>query len=138
MTYHVRVGKVNYDNIILIRLDCCNKLVTYFICTHLRLQIVSCNLRRFDKDSVLSLVRFFYSTIKEEGNMCIFLCLGDSCLCHVVCCKKFAKCIRDAFFYKCNHFIWNCLIILCKTYISCLDTFSSCQIRQNHPHRMFW
>ena len=57
--------------------------------------------------------------------MCIFLCLGDSCLCHIVCCKKFAKCIRDAFFYKCNHFIWNCLIILCKTYISSLDTFSS-------------
>ena len=22
----------------------------------------------------------------KEGNMCIFLCLGDSCLCHIMCC----------------------------------------------------
>ena len=64
MTYHVRVGKVNYDNIILIRLDCCNELVTYFICTHLWLQIISSNLRRFYKNSIFSFIWFLYDAFR--------------------------------------------------------------------------
>ena len=125
MTNHIRVSKVDYDHIVLISLDCIYKLVTYFICAHFRFQVVSCNLWRFDKDSVLALVRFFYSAVEEKRNMCIFFCLSDSCLCHVVCCKEFAKCIGNTFFYKCNGLVRDCLIILCKAYISRLDPFSS-------------
>ena len=125
MTYHVRVGKVNYDNIILIRLDCCNELVTYFICTHLWLQIISSNLRRFYKNSIFSFIWFLYAAIEEECYVSILLCLSDTCLFLAVLCKELTKCISDFFFHKCDLFIFDCSIVFCKAYKCCLDSVSS-------------
>ncbi len=45
MAYHIGIGEIDYDNVIFIGFDSLNKVITHFISTHLRLQIVSRNLR---------------------------------------------------------------------------------------------
>ncbi len=100
MTYHIRVGKVDDDHIILFRLDCCNQLLTYFLCTHLRLQIISSNLWRFHKNTILTYIRLLYAAVEEECYVCILLCLGDTCLFLAVRCKELTKCILDLFFLQ--------------------------------------
>ena len=125
MSYHVRVCKVDHDHIIVLRLDRSNKLVTYFVSAHLRFQVISSNLRGFHKDSVLSLIRLFYSTIEEECYVSIFLCLCNTSLFQSVICKELSKCIRNRFFYECNHLILDCRIILCEAYECSLHSVSS-------------
>ena len=125
MSDHIRICKIDNDHIIFVRFDRIYQLIAYFICTHLRFQIISCHFWRFYKDSVFSLVWFFYSTVEEECYMCIFFSLCNTSLCHVVCCQKFTECICDLFFYKCYLLILDRHIILCKAYKCCLDSLSS-------------
>ena len=81
---HIRVCEVDDDHIIFIRFDCLNKFLANFRCAHLRLHVIGRNLRGFYKDSVLSLVRLLNATVEEESNVCVLLCLSDTCLCHIV------------------------------------------------------
>ena len=48
--------------------------------------------------------------------MCILLCLSDTSLSHVVCCKVFSKCVMKLNFVECNQFILDGIIILCEAY----------------------
>ena len=125
MSYHVRVCEVDHDHIIVLGLDCSNELVAYFVSAHFRFQVISSNLRRFHKDSVLSLIRLFYSTIEEECYVSIFLCLCDTSLFQSIICKELSKCICNGFFYKCNCLILDCSIILCEAYKCSLHSVSS-------------
>ena len=125
MTYHIRVCKIDNDHIIFTRFDCIHQLVTNFRCAHLRLKVISCNLRRFNEDSVFSFVWFFYSTVKEESNMCIFFCLSNTNLCHIMSRKIFTKCILKKYFVERNLFVLNCFIIICKADISKIQFLSS-------------
>ena len=117
MTYHIRICKVNNDHIVFIGTDSIHQLLTYFRSTHLRLKVVGCNRRGLNKDSVFVLIWFFYTTIKEESNMCILLCLCKTNLCLAICCKILTKCIVDLFFLKCNDLVWYRLIIIFEAYI---------------------
>ncbi len=117
MTNHIRVRKVDDDHIVFVRFDCIYKFVADFRCARFRLKVISSNLWRFYKDSVLAFVWLFYSTVEEERNVRIFLCLSDTNLCHIMSCKVFAKCILKKYFVEGNQFVLDCLIIVCKTYI---------------------
>ena len=127
MSYHIRVCEVDDDHIVFFRTDSFGQLVAYFICTHLRFQIVSSYFRGFYQNAVFAFVRFFYSAVEEEGNVCIFFCLGDSCLCHVMCCQEFTEGICDRNFVECYFFIRNRLIVLCEAYISQIQSLFSCE-----------
>ena len=113
MPYHIRVCKINYNNIIAARFYRFCKLIAYCICTHLWLQVIRCHLFwRRHQNSVLALIWFFHATIKEKCNMCVFFCLCNSCLCHIVCSKPLAKCIGHRNLVECNDLIWYRRIII--------------------------
>ena len=116
MANHIRVRKVDDDHIIFVRFDCLYKLLANLRCTHLRLHIVGRNLRGFYKDSVLSFVWLLNTTVEEECNMCIFLCLGDTCLCHIVSCKVLTEGIVKKNLVECYQLILDGIIILCEAY----------------------
>ena len=44
VAYHVAVGEVDNDEVVLLSLDSTNELVLNLVCAHLRLQVVSGNL----------------------------------------------------------------------------------------------
>ena len=117
MSYHVRVRKVDDNNIILAGTDRCIELLRYFRCAHLWLQIVSCNSWRLHEYSVLILVRFFHTTIEEECNVCIFLCLSGTKLLQTVCSKILAKCILDFLLLESDDFVRDRLIVILEAYI---------------------
>ena len=125
MSNHIRICIIYNNNVIFIRLDCINKLIAYFIRTHLRFQIICCNFRRFYKYSVFSFIRLFYPAVEEKGHMRIFFRLCNTSLFQTLCCKKLAKCVCNLFFYKSNQFIFDRNIVFCKTYIRCFHPFSS-------------
>ena len=72
VAYHIRICEVNDDHIVFSRTNSLYQLIAHLRRAHLRLKVVSGNLRRFDKDPVLSLVRFFYASVKEKGNVGVF------------------------------------------------------------------
>ncbi len=78
MPYHVRVGKVNDNHIVLSGLNSLYQIVTHLISAHLRFQVVGRNLRRLYKDTVLSLIRFLHAAVKEECNVGILLRLCNT------------------------------------------------------------
>ena len=113
MTYHVRIRKVDDDNIILIGFDTIHQSVTDFVSTHLRFQIISRHiLGRIYQDSLFSLVRFFHTAIKEESHMGILLCLGQPCLLHAVCRKPLTECVCNGNLVERHFFIGNRRIII--------------------------
>ena len=57
--------------------------------------------------------------------MGIFFCFCNSCLCHIMGCKEFTKCICDTNFLKCNLLIRNSFIIFGKAHKFRLDSFCS-------------
>src|SRR5574344_369769 len=76
MSYHIAIGEVDNDEIIFILLDSSDQLVFHFISTHLRLQVVSGNLWRRHKNTVLTLIRLFTTAIEEERYVCVLLGLS--------------------------------------------------------------
>ena len=77
MTYHVRVGEVHYDEVILIFLDVLHELVLNLRSRHLWLQVVCSHLRTCHKHTLLILVWSLTTTIEEECNMRILLSLSS-------------------------------------------------------------
>ena len=122
---HIRVCEVDDDHIIFIRFDCLNKFLANFRCAHLRLHVIGRNLRGFYKDSVLSLVRLLNATVEEESNVCVLLCLSDTCLCHIVSCKIFTECIVKKNFVECYQFVLDGIIILCEAYECSIQSLCS-------------
>ena len=55
--------------------------------------------------------------------MCIFLCLGNSCLLHIVCCKPFTKGIGNRNLVECHFLVRDRRIIVREAYI---DKIKSC------------
>ena len=57
--------------------------------------------------------------------MCILFCLCNTCLFQSISSKELTKCIGNLFFYKRNQLVRNGHIILCKTNICGVDSFST-------------
>ena len=117
MSYHIRVCKIDDNDIILTGTDGCIQLLRYFRCTHLRLQIISCNSWRLYKYSVLILVWLFHTTVEEECNMSIFLCLSGTKLLQTICSKILAKCILDLLLLESDDLVRDRLIVILEAYI---------------------
>ena len=117
MSYHVWVCKIDDNHIILTGTDGCIQLLRYFRCTHLWLQIVSCNSWRLYKYSVLILVWLFNTTVEEECNMCIFLCLSGTKLLQTICSKILSKCILDLLLLESDDLVRDRLIVILEAYI---------------------
>ena len=118
MSNHIRVCKVDHDHIIFVRFNRIYQFLANLRCTHFRLKIVGCNLRRFNQNSVFSFVRLFHTAVEEKCNMCIFLCFSNTRLSHIVCCKILTKCIMKLNLVECNLFILNGVIVICEAYES--------------------
>src|SRR5699024_9184476 len=106
-------------------LDGFYQLVAYFISAHLRLQVIGSYLRRFYQDPVFSFVGLFYTAVKEEGYVSIFLCLCNTGLLQSVSCKEFSKGILDRYLMKGHFCIRDRRIILCKAYIGKIQSLFS-------------
>ena len=117
MANHIRVREVDDDNVVFSGLDRFHQLVTNSRGAHLWLKVVGSHLRRWNQNSVLTLIRLLDTAVKEECHMCVLLCLGNSGLGHVVVCKELAKGIHNGFLLKCNQLICNGVIIIGKAYI---------------------
>ena len=76
MTYHISIGEVHHDKVILLGVDGTNELILHLIGTHLRLQVVGSHLRRRNQDTILTLVWCLATTIEEEGNVSVLLRLS--------------------------------------------------------------
>ena len=77
MTYHVTVGEVHNDEVVLLCTDGCHKFVLHFVGTHLGLQVVGGHLWGCYENTILILIGRFAATIEEECYMSIFLRLGS-------------------------------------------------------------
>ena len=127
MSNHIRVSEVDDNHIIFVGFDRIYQFVTHFVCTHLRFKIVGCYLRGFNQDSVFALVRLFHTTVEEEGNVCIFFCLSDTSLCHVMSCQVLAECVFDLLFYECYQFVSDSFIVIGEAYKSYIQFFLTCE-----------
>ena len=70
--YHVTIGEVNHDEVILLSLDGTYQFVLYLKGAHLGFQIVGSNLRRGNQNTILTLVWSLTTTVEEEGDVRIF------------------------------------------------------------------
>ena len=125
MANHIRICKVDDDNIIFLGTNSIRQLVAYFVSTHLRFQVISSNLRGFYKDSILTFIWLLNAAIEEEGYMCIFLGLSNTCLSHVMCCQILTEGVGDLFFFECNGFVRDSLIVFREAYVGQIQTFFS-------------
>jgi len=78
MADHVGVGIVQYDQVIFTRSDRIQGFMRKLRSRHLRLKVVGCNLGRRDHDTVLARIGIFPATIKEVGDVRIFLRLSHT------------------------------------------------------------
>ena len=76
MAYHVAVGEIEDDHVLLVGLDDVNEFLGNFRRTHLREQVVGRNLRRSHQYPVLVLVWSLQAAVEEEGHVRVFLSLG--------------------------------------------------------------
>ena len=76
MTHHVTICKVHHDEVVLVLLDSLNELVLNLEGAHLGLQVVGLYLGTCHQDALLALVGSFATTVEEESNVSVLLCLG--------------------------------------------------------------
>ena len=98
VTYHITIGEVNNDEVVLVLVDSCHQLVLYFISRHLRLQVVGGYLWRRNQNTVLALERLLATTVEEEGDVSILLCLGSMQLLLALTREVFTKGVFDVLF----------------------------------------
>ena len=126
---HIRISKVCYNHIIFLRVNSIKNLLANFRSTHLRLKVIGRNiLRAVYKYSVLALVWLLNTTVKEECNVSILLCLSNSSLLHSLCCKPLTKGVVEKDFLKCNFLVRNKWIIICKANISNIKALTSVKL----------
>ncbi len=97
VAYHVAVGKVNHDEVVLVLLDGSNEFVLHFVSGHLGLEIVGSNLGRGYEDAVFTFVGRFASTVEEESHVGVLLCLCSVELCESVLGEIFAEGVLHVF-----------------------------------------
>ena len=98
VTYHITIGEVNNDEVVLVLVDSCHQLVLYFISRHLRLQVVGGYLWRRNQNTILALERLLATTVEEEGDVSIFLSLGSVQLLLALTREVFTKGVFDVLF----------------------------------------
>ena len=59
--------------------------------------------------------------------MCIFFCLSDTSLCHVMSCQILAECVFDLLFYECYQFVSDSFIVIGEAYESYIQFFLTCE-----------
>ena len=59
--------------------------------------------------------------------MCIFFCLSNTCLSHVMCCQILTKRIVKFYFLECNDCMRNRCVILSEAYICQIQLLLSCK-----------
>ena len=108
MTYHIRVSEVDDDDIILVGLDSLDKIHSNLRSTHFRLEVIgSYILRAVYKKSCLVNIRLLNTTVEEECDMCILLCLSKSKLLLSALCKVLTKCVAYALLLECHKLVRN-------------------------------
>src|SRR5574344_25015 len=100
MADHVTIREIEDDHIFFLGTDCRAELVGNLDCAHLGLQVVGCHLRRIDKNAVLMLERSLAPAIEKEGDVGVFLCLGDTQLISASPGNSFSESILDFFLVK--------------------------------------
>ena len=100
MTYHITVSKVYYDEVIFVFIDSSHQFVFYFVSAHFRLQVVSSNFRRRNKNTVFVIVRSFTATVEEECYVSILFCFCNMELIQSLSSKVFTQRIRNVFFIE--------------------------------------
>ena len=76
MAYHVRVGKVQYHDVVLAAVYTLYRLLGYLIGAHLGLEIVGGYLWGRYKAPVLPGIWGLHAAVEEKGHVCVFLGLG--------------------------------------------------------------
>ena len=76
------------------------------------------------------LIRLLASSVKEEGNMCIFLSLGYAKLLLAVSCYVFTEGIMNLFFREYDCLVLYSLIIVGKAGIADIKAFSRVKISE--------
>ena len=135
VAYHVGVCEVADDDIvvrvsvlILLR-DGLAEAVAYRVCAHTRLLVIGRNvLRRVDENSVLVCVRSLYSAVEEEGNVSVFLGLGDTCLAHSLRSKPLAEGVGNLNLLERDGLVRDRHVVLGEAYIGKRqESVSSCE-----------
>ena len=75
---HVAVGVVDNDYVIALILDGIDDLVGDFRRAHLRLQVISGDVRRGNQDALFASEGLFAATGEEEGDVGVLLGFGDA------------------------------------------------------------
>ena len=115
MPYHVRICKITDNRIIFAALNCLAKLIANLFGTHLRLEVVGRYLLcRRHQYTVFMLIGLLSSSVKEKGDMSIFLCLRYAKLPLTLCRYIFAEGIMYLFLYKDYSLMLYGLIIIGK------------------------
>ncbi len=79
MTDHVRIGEVQDDDVVLVLIKPLHELIGHEVGAHLRLLVVGCYLfRGRDQGAILTGERLFPAAVEEEGDVGVFLGLGDA------------------------------------------------------------
>ena len=78
MAHHVGVGEVDDDQVEAVGLDRRHQLVGHFVSRHLGLEIVSRDLGRGHQDALLAREQALLAAVEEEGDVRVFLGLGDA------------------------------------------------------------
>ena len=114
MTNHVGICEVDYYYIVRFGIYGLHQLIAHLVCAHLRLKIIRRNLWRRNKYSFLALIRLLDSAVEEERNMSVLLCLGYSCLRHIICRKELSECVIYTLFFERHIFICDRVVIISK------------------------
>ena len=117
VTYHIRVSKVDDDNIILVGLDSVNKVNADLGSAHFGLEVIGCDLGGVYEDTSFVNVGSFDAAVEEECYVSIFLGLGKTELLLAVLCQIFAESVLDLFLLECNQLVGDILIVILESYI---------------------
>ena len=96
MAYHIRIGIVTYNDVVAPALDSLNEVIGHLYRAHLRFKVICGDMGRRHQDAILPLKGLFPTSIKEEGDMGIFLGLGNAQLMHTKLRDEIAKNILQA------------------------------------------
>ena len=109
---HVAVCVVEDDNVVFAAVQTGKQLIGDFVCAHLRLQVVGCNLWRVDQCAVLAFRDGFHAAVKEEGNMCVLFGFCDAQLGQSFFGDIFAKGVVQTLRFEGNLYVWHGGIVL--------------------------
>ena len=100
MANHVTVSKIHYNEIIFVLVDGSYQFIFYFKSAHFRLQVISSNFWRRNKDTFFFIERSFTSTVEKECYVSILFCFSDMKLAQAFGSKIFAQCVGHVFFVE--------------------------------------